>query len=400
MSEDTDSVEEKTPTKAFLPTLVFCMFSAGPLAVLVGLFLYPMAVEFKVEVGIMGQINTFSSIVAVVFALIMGFLSARFRHKSLLTIGLLFFGISSVGCLLAPDFSWMLLAYSVSGLGVAMINPMTNALVGEHLPLKKRANAIAWTVGAGSLSYVISPIVFDIFAGYGGWRFSLLWFIIPLSFLSLLLASVGIPSASRGHRIAMDRGNYLSSFKETLSNRSALACLAGDALRAASFGAILYYGAAFFMQRLEASRDATSIILLGAALIYTIGALTGGRLVNLIGRKPLTVVTVFLASIFTISFVYSSNLWISLTLNFIAAWFFGMATAAAISLSLEQAPKYRGTMMSMDSAFVNLGYALGAAFGGLMLIWLDYEGLGTALGLLGIIAAVIFHAFARDPTIT
>ena len=87
-------------------------------------------------------------------------------------------------------------------------------------------------------------------------------------------------------------------------------------------------------------------------------------------------------------------------LNFIAAWFFGMATAAAISLSLEQAPKYRGTMMSMDSAFVNLGYALGAAFGGLMLIWLDYEGLVTALGLLGIIAAVIFYAFARDPTIT
>jgi predicted MFS family arabinose efflux permease len=398
MSEDIDSVEEKTSTKVFLPTLIFCMFCAGPLAVLIGLFLYPMAAEFKVEVGIMGQINTFSSVVAVVFALIMGFLSARFKHKSLLIIGLLFFGISSVGCFLAADFSWMLLAYSVSGLGVAMINPMTSALIGEYLPLKKRANAIAWTVGAGALSYVISPIVFDLLAVYGGWRFSLLSFIIPLLFLSLLLASVGIPSMSRSHRTPLDGGNYLSSFKQMLSNRSALACLASDALRSASFGAILFYGAAFFMQRLGESQGVASIVLLGAALSYTVGSLAGGRLVNRVGRKPSTVVTILLAGIFTIFLVYSHSFWISLTLNYAAAWFFGMATAAAISLTLEQVPKYRGTMMSVDTAFVNLGYALGAAFGGLMLIWLGYEGLGTALGLLGIIASVIFYTLAKDPT--
>lgn len=400
MTENIDSVEEKTSKRAFLPTLVFCMFSAGPLAVLIGLFLYPMAAEFKVEVGIMGQINTFSSIVAVVFALIMGFLCARFRHKSLLIIGLLFFGISSVGCFLAPDFSWMLLAYSVSGLGVAMINPMTNALIGEYLPLEKRANAIAWTVGAGAVPYVISPIIFDLLAVYGGWRFSLLSFIVPISFLSLLLASVGIPSASRTQGPALDKSNYLASFKDILSNRSALACLVGDAFRAGSFVAILYYGAAFFMQQLGESQEVASIVLLGAALSYTVGSLVSSRLVNRIGRKPSTVLTILLAGIFTILLVYSHSLWISLTLNYTAAWFFGMAATAAIGLALEQVPKYRGTMMSLDSAFGNLGYALGAAFGGLMLIRLGYEGLGTALGLLGTIASLIFYTLARDPTKT
>jgi DHA2 family metal-tetracycline-proton antiporter-like MFS transporter len=190
----------------------------------------------------------------------------------------------------------------------------------------------------------------------------------------------------------------MSSFKQMLSNRSALACLASDALRSASFGAILYYGAAFFMQRLGESQDVASIVLLGAALSYTVGSLASGRLVNRIGRKPSTVVTILLAGIFTIFLVYSHSFWISLTLNYAAAWFFGMATAAAISLTLEQVPKYRGTMMSVDTAFVNLGYALGAAFGGLMLIWLGYEGLGTALGLLGIIASVIFYTLAKDPT--
>jgi len=47
-----------------------------------------------------------------------------------------------------------------------------------------------------------------------------------------------------------------------------------------------------------------------------------------------------------------------------------------------------------------LGYALGAAVGGLALIWFDYEGLGTVLGALGVAAAIVFHVLARDPTRT
>ena len=75
-----------------------------------------------------------------------------------------------------------------------------------------------------------------------------------------------------------------------------------------------------------------------------------------------------------------------------------MVVAGAISLTLEQVPAYRGAMMSVDSAFVNLGYALGAAVGGMTLLWFDYEGLGIALGLFGIVAAVVFYVFASDPT--
>lgn len=399
MDNDTDSVRV-SQKRVFLPTLVFCAFSAGPLGVLMSLFLYPIAAEFKVDVGVMGQINTFSSVVAVVFALMMGFLSVRFKHKSLLILGLLFFGISSVGSFLATDFGWMLAVYSISGVGVAMINPMTSALIGEHFPLEKRAGAIAWTVGAGALPFVVGPIVFGLLADYGGWRSSLLWFVIPLLLLSLLMAFFGIPSASHSHETAIDKSDYLSSFKELLSNRSALACLAGDVLRAASFGAILYYGAAFFMQRFGTSIDLAATILVGAAACYVVGSLASGWLVNEIGRKPSTVITGFLAGTLTMSFFYVPSFGLSVALNLTAAWFFGMVTAAAISLALEQIPKYRGTMMSVDSAFVNLGYGIGAAVGGLMLVWFDYQSLGAVLGVLGIAAAIIFHTLAKDPTRT
>jgi len=120
--------------------------------------------------------------------------------------------------------------------------------------------------------------------------------------------------------------------------------------------------------------------------------------VDRVGRKPFTAMTALLAGSFTVSFVLVPNFWLSLLLNLTAALLFGMFTAAAISLTLEQVPAYRGTMMSVDSAFVNLGYALGAAVGGMALIWFGYEGLGAALGLFGVIAAAVFYLFARDPT--
>jgi predicted MFS family arabinose efflux permease len=275
---------------------------------------------------------------------------------------------------------------------------MVNALVGEHFSLDRRAKAVGWTVGAGALAYVVGPLVLNLLSDVGGWRSSLLGFVIPLLLVSLVLAFFGIPSVSHSHETAMSQSGFLSGFKGVLSCKSAWACLAGDTLRAASFAAVLYYGASFFRQRFGASTDAATLIILVAASCYTVGSLISGRFVDRVGRKPFTAMAALLAGLFTMSFVLVPNFWFSLLLNFVAAFLFGMVVAGAISLTLEQVPAYRGAMMSVDSAFVNLGYALGAAVGGLALIWFDYEGLGIALGLFGVVAAVVFYVFARDPT--
>jgi predicted MFS family arabinose efflux permease len=76
----------------------------------------------------------------------------------------------------------------------------------------------------------------------------------------------------------------------------------------------------------------------------------------------------------------------------------GMMASAASSLTLEQVPRFRGSMMSLGSAATSLGSAVGAAVGGMALIWYDYEALGSILGGLGIISAVIFYFVTIDPT--
>jgi predicted MFS family arabinose efflux permease len=399
MDDNLGHVEEKSARgRLFLPSIAFSYFAAGPLGVVVSLLLIDIGETFGVSEGVMGQINTLYSIVAVVFALLMGILSLRFKHKSLLLMGLLFISISALGCLVAPDFNGMLVSYSLSGLGWAMVSPMCVTMVGEHFPLEKRASAVGWIVAGGALPFVIGAPLIASIAGVGGWRLAIIGFVIPILLASLLLAFISLPSISHSHRPAVNGKTYLRSFKGVLSGRSAIACLIGDALRSASFIAILIYGASFFMRRFLVSIDFASIWILGAASCYTLGSLVSGRAVNRFGRKTSTVLTAFLAGIFTITYACVLNLWLSLALSLIASWFFGMVTSAANSLTLEQVPEFRGTMMSIDTAAINLGSALGTALGGLALVFFDYEGLGIALGVMGVTAAIVFHFLTTDPT--
>jgi len=383
----------------FMHALAVSNFAAGALPLLVMLLLIDIGSTFNTEVGVTGQTNTLYSVAAVVFALLMGAFSIRFRHKSLLLIGLLFINISAVGCFLAQDFPQMVAGYALSGIGFAMISPMSIALIGEHFAIEKRAKAVGWIIAGGALVYFVGAPLIAYAASFGSWRFAILVFVMPISLASLLLAWGGLHSVGKNSNpSAANSRTYLRSFGEVLSNRSALACLVGDFFRSGSFVAIVIFAASFGRQRFSQSRELASIVILTGALCYTIGSLICGAMVNKFGRKNLTVLGAFVSGAFVVLYVSIPSELLYVVSVFVASLFFGITTSSANSLSLEQVPKLRGTMMSIDSAAVNLGSAFGTAVGGAALVSFNYEGLGLALGAMGIIAALVFRLFTRDPT--
>jgi len=363
----------------------------------VSLLLVDIGSTFNASVSVMSQINTSYNIAAFVFALLMGVLSVRFRHKTLLIVGVLLTCVSAMGFYFAWDFIVILASYSLSGVGWAMISPTILTLIGEHIPLVKRANAVGWTVAGGALSYVIGPLLIAGIAGIGGWRLCLVGFVLPVLLVSLLLAFVGIPSASHNFQQLKNEQSYVQNFKDVLSNRSAFACLVGDALRSAAFVATLIYVASFIRQHFQKSTDFASLILLGGASLYAVGSVVTGPFVNKLGRKKLTVLTAFLSGTFTICYYLISSLWLSIALIMVTSWFFGMLVSSANCLTLEQVPNARGTTMSLDTAALNLGSAFGTVLGGAALLSFGYEGLGSVLGVIGIAAALVFCLFAREP---
>jgi predicted MFS family arabinose efflux permease len=90
------------------------------------------------------------------------------------------------------------------------------------------------------------------------------------------------------------------------------------------------------------------------------------------------------------------NLWISLILALMVNVQLGLALTSANSLTLDQVPSFRGTIMALFTAGNSLGMTLGVSLGGMILLRFDYGSLGVVLGLLGFVAALIVYFLAYE----
>ncbi len=375
-----------------LGALFVARFAASSPRIIVGLFLLEIAASFDAAVGVVGQIITAASLVGVVTALLMGAFSLRFPHKTLLVLGLVVMTGAAVGCFLAPTYLLMLLFFAVTGLGGSVALPMTSTLVATHFTVAQRSSAMGWLVAGGSLAVALgAPIV----AWIGDWRVAFLGYVFPFSLLGLVLAFGGVP-ASPHPRVAKT-ASYSEGFRAILWNSSAWGCLLQSALAGASFQAVLLYASAFFRQRFAVSMEVASLLVFGGAMCVTMGSVVSGRLVNQVGRKRLTVVAGGLLGAFIAAYTTVPDLGAATGARFVASWLAGMTFSASASLSLEQLPQFRGTMMSLNIAMQSVGSALGAGVGGLVLLLYDYEAVGLALGALAGLGTILVHVLAVDP---
>ena len=385
--------------RLILTSLVISTFATWIPWILTGLLLIDIGFTFGRSVGITGQIRTVSSIVGVVTAFILGGLSVRFSYKHLLLVGLSSVAISALVCSLAQNFETVMASYSLLGIAMATVLPMATSLVAEHFPLEKRAGAVGWIIAGTALSGIIGAPIIDFVAGVGGWRLAFLGFVLPVSILSILLVVVGLPSRSK-HQPAVSREEYLEGYKGVLLNRSAVACVVGYALSLTAFQAIGFYSPSFFRQRFLVPTGFASMMVSGLYLCLIFGSLISGRLVSRFGRKPVTAYTVFIAGVFIVTFNNLPNLWLSLTLALLGYMSAGTVISASHSLALEQVPRFRGTMMSINSGAEKMGAALGAGIGGVILLFYGWGFMGALLGAMGISAAAIYHFLVIDPVRT
>jgi DHA1 family purine base/nucleoside efflux pump-like MFS transporter len=367
-------------------------------SLLAGILLIDIANTFGYPIGVAGQIFTVARIVGVISALLLGVLTVRFRSKTMLIVGLLAFVVFSIGCSLAPSFNTMLISYSFSGLGMAVVMPMSMSLVGEHLPMKKRANAIGLISASTSVPGLIVGPLIGLIVGYGGWRLSFIVFTLPLSLLGLIAVSMWLPSGATSHESEGSNVDFFEGFKEIIFNRSAFSSLLGYVLALASMTALGAYCPSFLRENFLVSTEFVSNVFALVNIVYSLGSIACGRIVGKFGRKLVLIVSLLLESILIILSTNVQNLWVALIIIYLAYLMMGLVFPVSMSLTLEQVPKFRGTMMSLNSAAGNLGMALGSAVGGLILLMYSYGFVGVSLGVLGIIGTIIYQTQVVDPT--
>jgi predicted MFS family arabinose efflux permease len=75
----------------------------------------------------------------------------------------------------------------------------------------------------------------------------------------------------------------------------------------------------------------------------------------------------------------------------------GIANTAATSLTLDQVPESRGTLVSLNATSISIGMVLAPAIGGMLLDAFTFKAMGLTLGTAGILAAIVFYFLTQDP---
>ncbi|MBU2666060.1 MFS transporter [Actinoplanes bogorensis] len=121
----------------------------------------------------------------------------RWGRKPVLLAGLVVFGVANAAAALAPSTEVMLAARLLSGIGAAMIMPVTLAVITSTFPEGERARAIGvWTGvagGGGLLGMYLSALLVDV----ASWRWL---FVLPIALVvaGAFLAVRAVPN-SREH---------------------------------------------------------------------------------------------------------------------------------------------------------------------------------------------------------
>jgi predicted MFS family arabinose efflux permease len=389
---------DRNPTIKFfliMLALVISAFASMIYLLLSGLLLIDIGETFNVTVAIAGQIRTFSFIISIVFALLTSIFTLKYNHKLLLQIGLIAYCVSAIGCYLAPTFVTMVASFSLTGIGYALTTTMALTLTAELFPVEKRGEIVGWIYAGMSGSYLIGAFIVPYLQSIGGWRFTFIGYMLPSSAMALILSTIFIPRDIPISPISAQR-SLKESFQNIFSNRSVFLSFVGLLLVMASGSAVNTYFSSFFREWFNMMIGEVSIIVLIASSLYTLGSIVSGKIVNRIGRKPLTVVTILFSGVMIMSFSRIPNAWISGVSLCVCMLSYGMMDTASTSLILEQLPVYAGVMMSLSRAVNQLGFSVGSGLGGLVLLLYGYQDMFLILGAFSIASAIVFQYFTID----
>ncbi|HEV3322197.1 MAG TPA: MFS transporter [Solirubrobacteraceae bacterium] len=121
-----------------------------------------------------------------------GLLADRFGRKLLYTYGFAVFTLGSVLCGLAPTLGWLIAARVLQGLGAAMLQANSVALIVESLPPGLLPRGLGVQGAAQAVGLALGPAIGGLLLALGGWP--LIFFVnLPAGILGIALAWVLLP---------------------------------------------------------------------------------------------------------------------------------------------------------------------------------------------------------------
>ena len=324
-----------------------------------------------------------------------GPMSDRFGRKPMMTLGLLVFAAGAAGALVAPDYTMLLAARVLQGLGAAAMRVITVTVVRDRFAGREMARVMSFIILVFILVPMLAPSLGGLIAHQGGWPW-IFGFLLLSSAASLAWMLTRLPETLRPEdRLPLEASAIAGAVTTVATTREALGyTVAGGFM----FGGIMsYVGSSqqIFVDTYGLG-ELFPVVFGGLAGVMALASLTNAALVGRLGMRRVShgALLLFLAAcgvMGAMGFPAQPPLWALLSFLAVAFYCTGLTMPNFNSIAMQPVGHIAGTASSFMGFYSTAagalgGWAIGQAFDGTVRpLFLGY----TALGLLTLLTILV-----------
>lgn len=385
-------------TKLSQLTIIFLALGAfvtGTSEFVVSGILELISLEMGVSISIAGQLITIYSLSYAFGALFLVMLTSTFDRKKILLYAIFTFIVGNFIAFLSHNFIMLLLSRIIMGMSGGLYIVVATNYAAQLASPKRKGSAIATVITGFTVSLVFGVPIGTFLAGYFDWHY--IFLIIAFGTILLLMGLYKLlPSI---------KGNQALSLKQQvkiIKDRRVLTGLMTTITWILGYTLVFAYVAPLLSSTANLSIEMTSIALFVLGTFAFVGSRFGGYAVDRWGPNHTITVSliVHIVALFILTFTQHSTIGVFITF---AVW--GVATWTTTPANqyylVSLKPQSSETVLSFNTALMNIGMMMGSALGGVIITYINITNLSWIAGLF-VFTSLIFikYSFYLDKNIT
>lgn len=369
-------------------------FVTGTAEFIVSGILETISFDLEVSISTAGQLITIYSLSYAVGAFALVSLTAKFERKKVLLYAIFTFILGNLVAFISNDYSILMLSRIIMAMSGGLYIVVATNYAAQIATADKRGSAMATIITGFTVSLVLGVPIGTFLAAYLDWR-NIFLIIAFVTVLLLLLLYKLLPTI---------KGNKPVPFKEQvqiIKDKRVLTAITTSILWILGYTMVFAYISPLLSNSAGFSLEMTSITLFVLGTFSFIGSRFGGYAVDKWGPNQTISISLFVhaVTLLVLTFTQHSIIGLFITLAFwgVVSW---TVTPAKNFYLISLKPQSSETVLSFNTALMNIGMVIGSALGGIIIKYTNIIHLSW-IGSLFVILALIsikysFHLNKSD----
>jgi MFS transporter, DHA1 family, inner membrane transport protein len=347
--------------------------------------------SLHVTAAVAGQLITVGAIVLAVGAPLLAARVASSDRRRLLTLWLLWYAAGHALAAIAPDFTTLAVVRTVTLLGAAVFTPQAGAAIAVMTRPEARGHAITFVFLGWAVASVLGLPMHAYVAETFGWRVAL-GVVAGMSTLAAAWVWLALPN---GVRPAALSG---AQWRTVFTDRVLMAVVLVTAFAGAAQFTLFSYMAPYMRQVLGSTPAQIAAVFGVFGVVGLVASVVISRVIDRFGTARMVALLLVLMAVSFALWPLAGN--VVLLALAIVPWSIGCFAAQSVQHArlTSMAPALAPASMSLNSAAIYVGQAIGAVTGGAMLALAGFSLLSWA-ALIWMVLAILLSqwAAARQP---